>query len=81
MGEARALEGAAADPLALEPARIGHAYHTIVTALAAENVGVAEVLDRIDEILPPGMNVNPADGGWPNPGLEPAARRLPLTLV
>ncbi len=34
-----------------------------------------EVLDRIDEIVPPGVNVNPADGGWPNPGLEPAARR------
>jgi alkylation response protein AidB-like acyl-CoA dehydrogenase len=36
------LEGAAADPLALEPGRIGHAYHTIVTALAAESVGVAQ---------------------------------------
>ena len=33
------------------------------------------VLDRIDEIVPPGTNINPADGGWPNPGLEPAARR------
>ena len=34
-----------------------------------------DVLDKIDEIVPPGVNVNPADGGWPNPGLEPAARR------
>jgi aryl-alcohol dehydrogenase-like predicted oxidoreductase len=34
-----------------------------------------EVLDSIDEIVPPGVNVNPADGGWPNPALEPAARR------
>ena len=34
-----------------------------------------DVLDRIDEIVAPGTNVNPADGGWPNPGLEPAARR------
>jgi aryl-alcohol dehydrogenase-like predicted oxidoreductase len=34
-----------------------------------------EVLDRIDEIVAPGTNVNPADGGYPNPGLEPAARR------
>jgi hypothetical protein len=34
-----------------------------------------DVLDRIDEIVPPGVNVIPADGGWPNPGLEPAARR------
>jgi hypothetical protein len=35
----------------------------------------AEVLDRIDEITPPGANVNPADTGWQNPALEPAARR------
>jgi len=35
----------------------------------------ASVLDRIDEIVAPGINVNPADGGWQNPALEPAARR------
>jgi aryl-alcohol dehydrogenase-like predicted oxidoreductase len=34
-----------------------------------------EVLDRIDEIVPPGVNVNPDDGGWANPALAPAARR------
>jgi aryl-alcohol dehydrogenase-like predicted oxidoreductase len=34
-----------------------------------------EVLDRIDEIVPPGTNVNPADTGWQNPALAPAARR------
>jgi aryl-alcohol dehydrogenase-like predicted oxidoreductase len=34
-----------------------------------------EVLDRIDEIVPPGVNLNPADGGWQNPALAPAARR------
>jgi aryl-alcohol dehydrogenase-like predicted oxidoreductase len=33
------------------------------------------ILDRIDEIVPPGTNVNPVDGGWQNPDLEPAARR------
>jgi aryl-alcohol dehydrogenase-like predicted oxidoreductase len=33
------------------------------------------VLDRIDEIVAPGTNVNPADAGWTNPALEPAARR------
>jgi aryl-alcohol dehydrogenase-like predicted oxidoreductase len=33
------------------------------------------VLDRIDEIVVPGTNVNPADAGWQNPDLEPAARR------
>src|SRR5581483_9356851 len=31
-----------AEPLSVEPERIAHAYATIVTALAAENVGVAQ---------------------------------------
>jgi aryl-alcohol dehydrogenase-like predicted oxidoreductase len=34
-----------------------------------------DVLDRIDEIVPPGVNVNPGDEGWDNPALRPAARR------
>ncbi|MDW5598103.1 aldo/keto reductase [Conexibacter stalactiti] len=34
-----------------------------------------DVLDRIDEIVPPGTTVNPADDGWTNPALAPAARR------
>jgi aryl-alcohol dehydrogenase-like predicted oxidoreductase len=34
-----------------------------------------DVLNRIDEIVPPGANVNPADTGWQNPALEPSARR------
>jgi aryl-alcohol dehydrogenase-like predicted oxidoreductase len=34
-----------------------------------------DVLDKIDEIVPPGININPADGGWQNPALEPSARR------
>jgi aryl-alcohol dehydrogenase-like predicted oxidoreductase len=34
-----------------------------------------EVLDRIDEIVTPGTNLNPGDGGWQNPALEPSARR------
>jgi aryl-alcohol dehydrogenase-like predicted oxidoreductase len=33
------------------------------------------VLDRIDEIVPPGTNVNAIDAGWQNPALEPSARR------
>jgi alkylation response protein AidB-like acyl-CoA dehydrogenase len=36
------LDGAPAEPLRSEPERIAHAYATIVTALAAENVGVAQ---------------------------------------
>ncbi len=42
---------------------------------AADTQLDASVLDRIDEIVAPGINVNPADGGWQNPALEPAARR------
>jgi aryl-alcohol dehydrogenase-like predicted oxidoreductase len=34
-----------------------------------------ELLDRIDEIVPPGLNVNPTDGGWDNPALTPGALR------
>ena len=33
------------------------------------------VLDRIDALVPPGTNLNPADAGWENPALAPAARR------
>ena len=37
-----------------------------------------DVLDRIDQIVPPGMTLNPADAGWQSPVLaDPAARRRP----
>jgi aryl-alcohol dehydrogenase-like predicted oxidoreductase len=42
---------------------------------AADVTLSADVLDRIDEIVPPGTNLNPTDGGWQSPALEPAARR------
>jgi aryl-alcohol dehydrogenase-like predicted oxidoreductase len=42
---------------------------------AAEIALSDEILDRIDEIVPPGENVNPSDTGWENPNLKPAARR------
>jgi aryl-alcohol dehydrogenase-like predicted oxidoreductase len=35
----------------------------------------AEVLDRIDQIVPPGMNLNPADAGYTPPSLEDASLR------
>jgi len=35
----------------------------------------SDVLDRIDEIVTPGTNVNPADGGWENPSLRPGELR------
>ena len=36
-----------------------------------------ELLDQIDEIAPPGVTLNPVDGGYQNPALAPAARRQP----
>jgi hypothetical protein len=35
----------------------------------------AAVLDRIDEIVPPGSNVNPEDAGWAPSILANARRR------
>jgi aryl-alcohol dehydrogenase-like predicted oxidoreductase len=44
--------------------------------LAAADVRLpADVLDRIDEIVPPGVTLNAADAGLENPALEPARRR------
>jgi aryl-alcohol dehydrogenase-like predicted oxidoreductase len=34
-----------------------------------------DVLDRIDQIVAPGLTLNPADNGWVSPALGPAARR------
>ena len=42
---------------------------------AAEIVLDTELLDRIDQIVKPGVTVNPTDAGWTNPALEPGARR------
>ena len=35
----------------------------------------AELLDRIDEIVPPGMNLNPGDRGYDPPALADASLR------
>jgi aryl-alcohol dehydrogenase-like predicted oxidoreductase len=44
--------------------------------LTAADVSLsAEVLDRIDEIVPPGVNLNHTDVGWQNPDLAPDRRR------
>ena len=47
--------------------------------LAGAGVALGDdVLDRIDQIVPPGMTLNPADAGWQPPVLaDPAARRRP----
>ena len=44
--------------------------------LAGQDVALdAATLDRIDELVPPGRNVNPGDSGWTSPDLEAPARR------
>ena len=44
--------------------------------LAAADVALSdEVLDRIDQINPPGVTINHLDNGWTQPALQPAARR------
>jgi aryl-alcohol dehydrogenase-like predicted oxidoreductase len=42
---------------------------------AADVVLDEAVLDRIDEIVPPGTTINPVDNSFDNPALQPAARR------
>jgi aryl-alcohol dehydrogenase-like predicted oxidoreductase len=50
--------------------------HQLADLLAGADVRLDDdVLDRIDEIVPPGTNVNPADAGWVPPGLAKEARR------
>jgi aryl-alcohol dehydrogenase-like predicted oxidoreductase len=34
-----------------------------------------DILDKIDQIVPPGTTISPTDMGWTNPALAPAARR------
>ena len=44
--------------------------------LAAADVELSDdLLDRIDQIVPPGVTINPADDGWVSPALQAAARR------
>ena len=42
---------------------------------ALERTLSADVLDRIDEIVPPGLNVNPNDTGWDRPWLTDSSQR------
>ncbi|HWG61653.1 MAG TPA: aldo/keto reductase [Streptosporangiaceae bacterium] len=43
---------------------------------AADVVQSSDILDKIDEIVPPGTNLNPPDGGYQPPALvNPALRR------
>lgn len=42
---------------------------------AADVVLDCRVLDRIDEIVAPGVTINPVDNSFQNPALGPTARR------
>jgi aryl-alcohol dehydrogenase-like predicted oxidoreductase len=42
---------------------------------AAEVVLSDDLLDRIDQINPPGITINPVDNGWTSPALDPVERR------
>jgi aryl-alcohol dehydrogenase-like predicted oxidoreductase len=48
----------------------------VESQLSAADVQLSDdVLDKIDEIVPPGVNLREGDAGWQNPALDPAARR------
>jgi aryl-alcohol dehydrogenase-like predicted oxidoreductase len=58
-------------PAITSPRTIEH----LETQLAAAEVVLSDdVLDRIEEIVPPGTTINPADSSFNNPALERAAR-------
>ena len=42
---------------------------------ALERTLGSEVLDKIDQIVAPGVNVNPADTGWDRPWLTDSSQR------
>ena len=44
---------------------------------AADLVLDTAVLDAIDALIPPGLNVNQAETSWAQPGLHPEQRRRP----
>jgi len=50
----------------------------LTDVLAGADVRLSnEVLDKIDELVPPGTTINPADTGWAPPSLSRKVRRRP----
>lgn len=45
----------------------------IEDVVGEHDIGRGEL--RLDEIVPPGVTLNPADNGWVSPALQPVARR------
>jgi aryl-alcohol dehydrogenase-like predicted oxidoreductase len=74
-----ALGFAKAHPAVTSPLLGPRTMEQLQSQLAAADVVLSnDVLDRIDEIVPPGTTINPADSSFRNPALEPAARRRPI---
>ena len=71
-----AIGFAASHPAVTSPLIGPRTMEQLQTQLAAADVVLADdVLDRIDEIVPPGTTINPADSSFDNPALMPSARR------
>jgi aryl-alcohol dehydrogenase-like predicted oxidoreductase len=73
-----AIAFAKAHPAITSPLIGPRTMEQLHTQLAAADVMLSDdILDRVDEIVPPGTTVNPADSSFQNPALEPQARRRP----
>jgi aryl-alcohol dehydrogenase-like predicted oxidoreductase len=61
----------------IRPRTMEHLESQLAAAdiVLSDDVLSDDVLDRIDEIVAPGVSLNPADNGWVSPSLQPAARR------
>jgi aryl-alcohol dehydrogenase-like predicted oxidoreductase len=71
-----ALGFAAAHPAVTCPLIGPRTLEQLQAQLAAADVVLTDdVLDRIDEIVPPGTTINPADNSFDNAALAPGARR------
>ena len=53
----------------------GEIKQVVVPCASSLPVLTAVTLPSAVAIVPPGVTVNPVDGGWSNPALQPAARR------
>ncbi len=71
-----AIGFALAHPAVTSPLIGPRTMEQLQTQLAAADLVLsADVLDRIDEIVPPGTTINPADSSFQNPALDRQARR------
>src|SRR4051812_45741628 len=71
-----AIAFATAHPAVTSPLIGPRTMEQLETQLAAADVVLsADVLDRIDQIVPPGIPITPADSSFTTPALEPVARR------